>query len=438
MSTANNTAQEEHLPEEFFQQIFLQAGDGIFLASEDSTILEANPRGCEMLGYSREELLGQPVLKFQPPDAIEHIRQKLALLTVQKLVTTETVFLRKDGSRIPVEITGKLLSNNKIIGMLRDITDRKAAQQALIESEEKYRNLVEHSPDGITVVDEKGRIIEWNLGQQWISGFKESEALGQYVWDIQFELTPADHRSEVVREQLKERTLNILQSGRGTWQSNQPVESKIQLPDGTIRNVELMMYIYKTARGYRLGSITRDISRRKQVEMLLEYMAMHDALTDLPNRLLFENRLIHALDRAKRDPDKRLAVMMLDLDNFKDVNDAFGHAFGDQLLKVVGQRLQNCLRKSDTAARMGGDEFALISEGISDVKDIRLIADKILQSICMPVELEGQVIHLSTSIGISVHNHYKTDAGQLLREADLAMYEAKRSRNCFKFYNLSE
>jgi diguanylate cyclase (GGDEF)-like protein len=171
--------------------------------------------------------------------------------------------------------------------------------------------------------------------------------------------------------------------------------------------------------------------------MLLEYMAMHDALTDLPNRLLFENRLIHALDRAKREPEKQMAVMMLDLDNFKEVNDAFGHAFGDQLLKIVGQRLQNCLRKSDTAARMGGDEFALISEGVSNVKDVQLIADKILRAIGMPVELESHVVQLTSSIGISVHNHHKTDAGQLLREADVAMYEAKRSRNCYKFYNLS-
>lgn len=437
MSTADNAAQQDPLPTEFFQEIFLQAGDGIFLTSEDSTIIEANPRGCEMLGYSREELLGQPVLKFQPPDALEHIRQKLALLTVQKLVTTETVFLRKDGTRMPVEITGRLLSNNKIIGLLRDITERKAAQQALVENEQKYRNLVEHSPDGISVVDENGRIIEWNFGQQWISGLKESEALGRYIWDVQFQLTPQDGRSDVILEQIKQRTLEVLESGREMWPSNQPLEGKIELRDGTIRNVEVMMYIYKTALGYRLGSITRDISRRKQVEMLLEYMAMHDALTDLPNRLLFENRLIHAIDRAKRDPEKQLAVMMLDLDNFKEVNDQFGHAFGDQLLKVVGQRLRNCLRKSDTAARMGGDEFALISEGISDVADIQLVADKILRAICMPVELEGHVIHLTTSIGISIHNPQKSDAGQLLREADLAMYEAKRSRNCSRIYRLS-
>ena len=437
MTAANNTAQRDNFAGEFFQEIFLQAGDGIFLIDADSRIIEANPRGCEMLGYAREELLGQPVLRFQPPEAIEPIRQKLAQLTVSRLVTAETSFIRKDGSRLPVEITGKLLTNHTIIGMLRDITERKAAEQALIESEQKYRNLVENSPDGIMVVDETGHIVEWNLGQQNMSGLKESEALGRHVWDVQFQLMPQAQRSDAVLEQLKQRTLDLLQTGRGKWQSNQPMDSKIQLPDGTIRNVELMMYIYRTALGFRMGSIMRDISRRKQVEMLLEYMAMHDALTDLPNRLLFENRLIHALERAKREPDKLLAVMMLDLDNFKEVNDAFGHAFGDQLLKVVGQRLQNCLRKSDTAARMGGDEFALISEGAGDVKSLQRVAEKILQNICMPVELESQVIHLTTSIGISIHNLRQQDAGQLLREADLAMYEAKRSRNCFKFYGPS-
>jgi diguanylate cyclase (GGDEF)-like protein/PAS domain S-box-containing protein len=433
MQEANHNSGSDHFSEEFFQNIFSQAGDGIFLTSEDSTIIEVNPRGCEILGYTREELLGQPVLKFQPPDALEHIRKQLAQLTVQKLVTTESVFVRKDGSRVPVEITGKLMSNNQIIGLLRDITERKAAQQALIESEEKYRRLVEHSPDGIIVVDEQGRIIEWNFGQQRISGLKESDALGRYIWDVQFQLIPEERRSEAALEQVKQKTLDLLRTGRGIWQS-EPTEATVQHPDGTRRNVELMMYVYKTAIGFRVGCIARDITKRKQVEMLLEYMAMHDALTDLPNRFLFENRLIHAIDRAKREPDKKLAVMVLDLDHFKEANDVLGHAFGDQLLKVVGQRLQNCLRKSDTAARMGGDEFALILESISNTRDIEVIAEKVARSIGMPIEIDGHRIHLTTSIGISTQEPNNTDAGQLLREADLAMYEAKRTRNCFKFH----
>jgi diguanylate cyclase (GGDEF)-like protein len=171
--------------------------------------------------------------------------------------------------------------------------------------------------------------------------------------------------------------------------------------------------------------------------MLLEYLAMHDALTDLPNRQLFEDRLRHAIDRAKRDPGKLLAVMMLDLDNFKEVNDVHGHAYGDQLLKIVSQRLQNSLRKSDTAARMGGDEFALISEGVIDLDSIRLIAHKILQTISNPLEIQGQVFQLTASIGISVYSSDHDDVTGLLRQADIAMYQAKRAHNCYRFYKVS-
>jgi PAS domain S-box-containing protein len=136
---------DKNFSEEFFCNIFLQAGDGIFLINEQSRMIEMNPRGCEILGYSREELLGQPVLSFQPEDEIAHILEKLSKLAVEKLVVTESVFLRKDGTRIPVEITGKLLSDNHIIGLLRDISERKQSERVLRESEEKFRSLVEQS-----------------------------------------------------------------------------------------------------------------------------------------------------------------------------------------------------------------------------------------------------------------------------------------------------
>jgi len=172
--------------------------------------------------------------------------------------------------------------------------------------------------------------------------------------------------------------------------------------------------------------------------MLLEDLAMHDPLTDLPNRQLFEDRLQHALDRVKRDQSKILAVMMLDLDNFKEVNDVHGHACGDQVLKTVSQRLQNSLRKSDTAARMGGDEFALINEGIADLEGIRSIAHKILQTISTPLEIEDKVFQLTASIGISVYSFNGEDVSTLLRHADIAMYRAKQVHNSYQFYNISK
>lgn len=437
MSTSENTPKTDNeLSEEFFQNIFSQAGDGIFLIDDQGRMVEMNPRGCEILGYRKEELQGQPVFKFQPADEIEPIRKKLAELVVTRLVTTESAFIRKDGTRIPVEITGKLLSNNQIIGMLRDITERKRAQRALIESEQKFRSLVENSPDGITIVDENGHIIEWNRGQEDITGLKRSGVIGRQIWDVQYEVLPEEIQSNIVMETLKQKTLDILRSGDGPG-LNQPSEKIFRLPDGTRRSVEVMTYSYSTSLGYRVGSITRDITRRKQVELLLEYLAMHDALTDLPNRQLFENRLQHALDRARREPDKLLAVMMLDLDNFKEANDTYGHAYGDQLLRIVGQRLQNCLRKSDTAARMGGDEFALINEGVNDLQGVRSIANKVLQTIATPVEIEGRTVHVTVSVGVSVCVSEHEDVTLLLRQADIAMYQAKRTRNCYQFFSPS-
>jgi diguanylate cyclase (GGDEF)-like protein/PAS domain S-box-containing protein len=424
------------LSEEFFYNIFAQAGDGIFLISPQSTMIEVNPRGCEILGYSREELIGQPVLKFQPPDEIEHILAKLAQLATDRLVTTESVFLRKDGSRVPVEITGNLLSNNQIIGLLRDITERKLAEQALIESEQQFRTLVEHSPDGITVVDENGYIVEWNTGQEEITGLLRGETIGRPVWEIQYRVLPEELRWHCSLRDLKQKALDILGSGRGPG-LGQPNERIFQRPDGTCRNVEIMTYSYQTKLGFRVGSIARDITRRKQVEMLLEYMATHDALTDLPNRQLLQDRLEVALERIRREQRGMLAFMMLDLDHFKEVNDSSGHACGDQLLKIVAKRLQGCMRKSDTVARMGGDEFALIMEEVTDFESSKLIAQKVLDAISQDVEIEGQLFKVTASIGISLHSCNGNDAASLFREADLAMYHAKRTRNCYQFYDYS-
>jgi diguanylate cyclase (GGDEF)-like protein/PAS domain S-box-containing protein len=436
MDRPNNQAGQDQLSKEFFQNIFTQAGDGIFLIDDQGRMIEMNPRGCEILGYSRQDMLDQPIFRFQPPDEIDHIQKKLVQLAVDELVTTETAFIRRDGSRVSVEITGKLLSNNQILGLLRDITKRKRSDQALIESEQKFRSLVEHSPDGIVIIDETGRIIEWNRGQVEISGLKQSEALGRQIWDIQFQLMREELRSEVTLERLKRQALEILASGQGAG-LNKPYETTLQLSPGRYRNVEVMTYTYQTNFGYQIGSVTRDITQRKQVEMLLEYLAMHDALTDLPNRQVFENRLNQALDRARRDPEKILAIMMLDLDNFKEVNDSYGHACGDELLKIIAQRLQGCLRKSDTAARMSGDEFALINEGVTNLEGVRFIANKVLETISNPVEIEGHLIQLTVSIGISLFSPSSVDTAAVLRQADMAMYQAKRIRNCYQFYRVS-
>ena len=166
------------------------------------------------------------------------------------------------------------------------------------------------------------------------------------------------------------------------------------------------------------------IIKRKQVEETIRHLAYHDALTGLPNRMLLNDRLNLALAHAHRNQQK-LAVMLLDLDHFKDVNDKLGHSMGDKLLQIVGERLTNLLRKSDTAARMGGDEFMLILPEVAQAKDVAEIAAKILEAIRTPMAFNEHEIHITTSVGIALYPDDGEDVDTLMKNADIAMYHAK-------------
>ena len=179
---------------------------------------------------------------------------------------------------------------------------------------------------------------------------------------------------------------------------------------------------------------------RKRFEKKLEHMATHDSLTGLPNRKLFDINLHQALQRAKReqhtDPeDGKVAVMLLDLDNFKQVNDTHGHVYGDKLLCSVAERLKNCMRSTDTVARMGGDEFTPVIEDIASQEDCVAAASKVLKALQEPIVVENKTLHTSVSIGISLFPQDGQTAETLLQFADIAMYHAKKTRHSFKFYS---
>ncbi len=177
------------------------------------------------------------------------------------------------------------------------------------------------------------------------------------------------------------------------------------------------------------------IAARKRAEEKLAYLATHDALTGLPNRILFTEHLNHAILSAQRNGLK-LAVMMLDLDKFKEINDTFGHRAGDQLLQTIGMRLTSVLRKSDTVARMGGDEFMLLLSELKKVDEASYVAHKLLQIIQEPIELENHELTVTFSIGISLSPDHGTIPDVLFKNADIAMYNVKRSgRNGYEFYS---
>lgn len=180
------------------------------------------------------------------------------------------------------------------------------------------------------------------------------------------------------------------------------------------------------------------LSESKQEEEQLIYLATHDALTGLPNRALFHDRLSLELVRARRNKQK-LAVMLLDLDHFKNINDGLGHTVGDRLLQLVGVRLANLLRKSDSVARIGGDEFLLLLPEIAWIKDATMIAQKVLEAIRKPFIFDGHRIKITASLGISVFPTGSKNAATLIRNADLAMYSAKdQGRNRYRFYSVKE
>lgn len=199
-------------------------------------------------------------------------------------------------------------------------------------------------------------------------------------------------------------------------------------------------YLVKGPTGWEIASrAMRYAIERKRMEERLHHMATHDALTGLPNRQLFHDRLTHAIELSRRMSSGKnekweLAVMLLDLDNFKSANDSYGHPQGDILLQSVTERLRNCVRESDTVARMGGDEFTLIFENVSGADDAGVLARKVLAVFNKPFPLAGHEFKVTASIGISLYPRDGQDAETLLSHADIAMYRAKRHKNTFRFY----
>jgi diguanylate cyclase (GGDEF)-like protein len=191
---------------------------------------------------------------------------------------------------------------------------------------------------------------------------------------------------------------------------------------------------YEDGTIYALCGISTDITERKDIEEHMQHMAQYDALTHLPNRALFNDRLHQAIAAAQRNK-ARLALMFIDLDKFKPVNDTYGHGVGDLLLKEVALRIQDCLRESDTAARIGGDEFVILLPAIETQQDASKVGEKILHALNQPFALAGHTLNISGSIGVAVYPEHGKDEKLLVKSADIAMYHAKKNgRNNVKMY----
>jgi len=290
--------------------------------------------------------------------------------------------------------------------------ERQQAVEALYVSKEKFRILLDESSDPIFAFYPDGEYRYVNRAFADGTGKKLDEIIGRKIWDI-FPKDEADKRFAVVKW--------VFENGE-----SKVIEVRVPRTDGDRFYMTTVKPILDDQRRViSVICISKEITERKMMEDRLAHMAQHDQLTDLPNRALFNDRLQHAIIQAKRDKT-RLALMSLDLDKFKPVNDTFGHHVGDLLLQAAAKRMQECIRESDTVGRIGGDEFVVLLSTIEEGHGAQMVAEKICNFLNQPFELPGyQSLRISTSIGIAIYPDHGSDDVQLLKHADHAMYQAK-------------
>ena len=322
----------------------------------------------------------------------------------------EAVGLRRDGTVFPLEyslVTGRADGQTSVTAIIRDISERRRAEEQLLFQ----ARLLETVGQAVIATDVDGAIVYWNHAAEMLYGWPAAEAHGRNIRAVMVSTASAQQAEEIMAR---------VQTGQ-TWTR----EFLVQHRDGTTFPALVTdSPIYDTA-GALAGiiGVSVDISELKRTQEMLTYQALHDALTDLPNRLLLHDRVQQALGVAQRE-QTQVALLLLDLDRFKEVNDTFGHHAGDVLLQEIARRLQGIVRASDTVARLGGDEFALLLTAV-DQGGVRAAAHKIRMALDAPVLIGAQAVHVEGSLGIALGPEQGADMTTLLRHADVAMYTAK-------------
>ena len=413
--------------EERYRSILEQMYDGYYEVDLAGKYTFVNDASCRNLGYSREELIGNSFQIALSENEAKAVFQAYHNVYLSGEPNKGFIFevLRKDGTVGFAESSITLLKNNRgeLVGFRsvgRDITERKQAEEALRSAEEKYRSLVENINDIFYMLDNQGNITFISPAVERLTKYKISELMGKPV----FPLVHPDDLPGLLE------SFNQLVSGQLV-----PWEFRLLDKDGRVIFVRTSrQLLYKDGKVVGVTAVMTDLTERKQMEQKLEEMATHDFLTGLPNRVLLTDRFTMAAALAQRNKD-RLAVMSLDLDKFKTINDTLGHAAGDQVLKTVSARLTGIIRASDTLARIGGDEFILVMIETNREKDATAIAQKILEAFEEPLFIDGQRVQLSTSIGIATYPEDGEDMETLTQKSDAALYYAKgHGRNQFKFF----
>jgi diguanylate cyclase (GGDEF)-like protein/PAS domain S-box-containing protein len=395
--------------------------EGVVGYNAEGEILSFNPAAEKIFGYSAAKLLGRKIntlfseseagLDFLPAE------QETSDLVIRNLAAR-----RRDGSLYYLDLSVSKINSGapaSYIGIMRDISERKRSEKELGLATKIFENIGEAT----VVTDAENKIVSVNPAFTEITGYAAKEAIGKNPRIM----GSGRHDKEFFRSMWAA----ILDTGH--WQG----EIWDRRKNGDIYPKWLSISVVRDKPGGQIRNyiaIFSDITERKEAEKRIQFMAHYDALTGLPNRVMLHDRLSHDISHAARN-HKHVALLFLDLDRFKIINDSLGHNIGDLLLQSVGERLKECLRSGDTVARLGGDEFVVILPGLQDTDYAATVARKILECLATPHAVGGHELNTTASIGISVYPHDGSDRETLIKNADVAMYKSKEAgRNNYLFF----
>ncbi|MEC5424162.1 PAS domain S-box protein [Virgibacillus sp. C22-A2] len=407
-----------------YQSLYDYNLDAIITIDLNGNITATNLAAESISQFSSAEVTGTSFKSYVIPEHIELVNERFQLAAGGTSQQLRMAITNKSGNKM--NIIAKftpIITNNKvtgIYGIYKDITEQENTLRQLKESEELFRIIAENASDLITLLDKRGQIIYVSPSYKDILGFDNEEYENKHflhnVYKDDQEMIN-DGISTAVKDRkpckLKFRQLN----NAGDW-----IWSELT---GTPVYDELNNFNHMVV-------LTRDITFQKEYEARLRYVAMHDALTGLPNRRFFNEQITKAVD-SFNDKKDGLAVLMIDIDYFKTINDTFGHDIGDLVIEEFGKRISGCIRDDDMAARLGGDEFVILLHGVGAKVNATSIAEKVFTCMRDVWNFGGTALEVTTSIGIAVAPLEGTTELQLLKNADLALYEAKESgRNKYK------
>lgn len=401
-----------------YKSLFAENSDSIIYLDLQGKILRANQAFNRLMNQSDENFRGKAFLDILKPKRLSKVKQAFqqTLGGTSSVVDTEVSMSDDTEAVLQIKLTPMMLEQEirGVYAIMKDMTAEQFAKEALMASEERFRLIAENSSDLIQLIDERGQFVYLSPSHQKVLGYDPNALFNRKLLDI---VDQQDH--QLIKELLE------------TYQKANTHSIEVRFNDINDKEkwfeLRAQPIFTKNKHFKHIVVVARDIEERKQHEEQLRQFAYHDYLTNLPNRRLFHDRLDQVIATHERKQHNNFAVMMLDLDDFKKINDQYGHDTGDKVIIEFGQRLKSAVREMDTVARMGGDEFMILLPEVDDARNVERVVKRIEGVIAQPWQVDSYQFSLGSSIGIIIPTCKNFDAQQIINKADEVLYQAKNT-----------